>query len=102
MSTAPFRAVPRYPAPPTTEDYAGWLADGQKAAIGIIDIADAVTARGYIQPDEFPDERIYFSYKDWSLNKRREGLVGRRVKFDLPPTDYDPRLKAQAVNVSLM
>ena len=101
MSTSPYRVVPRYPAP-TTEDYAGWLADGQKGASGIIDIADGSLARGYIQPDEFPDERIYFSYKSWPLATRRDTLVGRQVRFDMPPTEYDPRLKPMAVNVVLV
>lgn len=101
MSTAPFRAVPRYPAPPTTEDYAGWLADGPKGAFGVIDIADNPLGRGYIQSDDFPDERIYFSYDKWPLNDRRK-MVGHRVVFDIPPTEYDPFKKAQAENVRLI
>ncbi len=102
MST--FRAVPRYPQMviPTTQDYAAWLADGQKCASGVIDIVDGRDTAGYIQPDEFPDERIYFSFKDWPWHKRRDGMVGKQVKFDLPPTEYDPRLKAMAFNVEII
>ena len=116
MST--FRAVPRYP-PPTTEDYAGWLADGpdvvevtdekgsirgfgHKSVWWVIDIIRGKDSEGYIQANDFPDERIFFSYKKWPLNTRRQRLVGRRVRFDIFKTEYDPGLKAKAVNVVLV
>lgn len=104
MST--FRAVPRYPALTTdrSSDFADWLADGAVGVTGTIQQPCRRDKYAYVQPDAFPEKRLYFSYGEsrWTVTMAA-APTGRRCVCDVPAQpEWAPDLNPVAVNVSLM
>jgi hypothetical protein len=97
MST--FRAVPRYPEPMPDRTYSEWLDRGVKDATGVIDIANDAQRHGFIKPDLYPEERLYFRFEDWPNNVRKKKMVGERVMFDLAPQYWHDGIKGVASHV---
>lgn len=85
-----------------TVTYTEWLAEGQKNVAGKVDFLDNTGRSRYmlLQPDLFPEMRIYLSILDWSDGRRHKpGLVGSRVLFDLPAQEIRRDQKAVAANI---
>lgn len=96
---------PRIVEVETSPAFAQWLAAGQTNARGTIQQPSNRDFSAFIKPDLFPEERLYFSFKEWSpmLIKmmRRGGVQGRPVIFDVDPQTWRPELTLPAKNVRL-
>lgn len=60
-----------------------WINEGCVDAAGVIDIVNASGSGAFIKPLAFPEERLYFSTGNWSVEDRRKPLDGRRVVFNV-------------------
>jgi hypothetical protein len=84
-----------------TMTFVEWLAEGQKNVTGVIDIVNASGRGAYIKPDAFPEERLYFSTADWTVNERRRRIGGCRVLFDCFSQEIPPVGKPLARHIRL-
>lgn len=80
--------------------FAMWLRERHTNLSGTIQQPDGAKQKAYVRPDAFPEERLFFSYKDWPITRRHRALQGEPVLFDIQPQPrWTPRLNAEATNV---
>ena len=99
-----YRAVPRYPEAQQKPlsprpAFADWLAEGGKGFKGTIQQPTNNLGIAYVKPDEHPEERLFFSYKDWPVTIKLMPLMGRVVYFDVMPQEWDSARTPSASNV---
>ncbi len=85
-----------------SNDFAQWLRERHTGLRGTIQQPQDSRRAAYIRPDDFPTERLYFSYSHWPITVRHRSLQNRVVLFDLEPQpNWNPELNAEAANVRL-
>lgn len=84
-----------------SESFAQWLRASHREQRGTIQQPMSKHKFGFIRPDAFPEERLYFRYADWPTTVLHGKLQGRDVIFDTEPQEWSQELSAFAVNVRL-
>lgn len=87
---------------PLVSAFARWLAEGQKDVLGTIQQPNDAGRFAYIKPDAFPEERLYFSFREWPDQSRQRSLQGRLVGFDVETQAWKPERTPEASNVRLL
>lgn len=85
--------------------FAQWCMEGQQEVHGTIQQPNDAGQFGYIKPNDFPEERLYFSFREWPdpirERARQRSLQGRPVIFDVDPQQWRPDRTLKASNVRL-
>ena len=86
-----------------SQTFAQWLRMSHKDERGTIQQPQGPLRIAYIRPDAFPEERLFFSMKDWPITVLHSALQGRPVIFDIEPQpEWEPKLSAASSNVRLL
>lgn len=85
-----------------SQSFAQWLRAPHRDQRGTIQQPAKKFKFGYIKPDAFPEERLYFRFADWPITVLHGTLQGRPVMFDTEPENWGPEIIASATNVRLM